>query len=215
MKRQGEFLKHLGVALVAVSLGSVTAAAQERPAPDATASAQHESGGKAGGDGIKVHGHWTIDVRNPDGTLASHNEFENALRGDFGAPALARLLTRDHRLSSWQIQLNSGGNDGPCSEQGQPARCHIYEPGTLIQAPSAEFPTLALRTIQSQPGGPFDLVEVTGNVTVTFAQPIYLVMTAMLFGSEVMPFSERSLAPTGIQVAVGQTIYVKVTFSFS
>jgi len=26
-----------------------------------------------------VHGHWTIDVREPDGTLVSHNEFENAL----------------------------------------------------------------------------------------------------------------------------------------
>lgn len=29
--------------------------------------------------GIRVHGHWTIDVLNHDGTLAKHVEFENAL----------------------------------------------------------------------------------------------------------------------------------------
>ena len=29
--------------------------------------------------GIKVHGHWTIEVRNPDGSVATHREFENSL----------------------------------------------------------------------------------------------------------------------------------------
>src|SRR5713226_6208411 len=41
------------------------------------ASAASESGGQK--EGIKVHGHWTIDVRNPDGTLVTHREFENSL----------------------------------------------------------------------------------------------------------------------------------------
>ena len=30
-------------------------------------------------EGIKVHGHWTIEVRNPDGKVVTHTEFENAL----------------------------------------------------------------------------------------------------------------------------------------
>ena len=29
--------------------------------------------------GIKVYVHWTIEVRDPDGKLAAHREFENAL----------------------------------------------------------------------------------------------------------------------------------------
>jgi len=34
---------------------------------------------KPGVEGIKVHGHWIIDVRNPDGSLAQHRDFENSL----------------------------------------------------------------------------------------------------------------------------------------
>jgi hypothetical protein len=40
---------------------------------------------KSGGNGIKVHGHWVIDVRNPDGTLAEHRDFENSLTTGGGA----------------------------------------------------------------------------------------------------------------------------------
>jgi hypothetical protein len=29
-------------------------------------------------EGIKVHGHWVIEVRNPDGKVATRREFENA-----------------------------------------------------------------------------------------------------------------------------------------
>ena len=29
--------------------------------------------------GIQIHGHWVIDVRNPDGKLVEHREFENSL----------------------------------------------------------------------------------------------------------------------------------------
>ena len=28
---------------------------------------------------VKMHGHWVIDVRNPDGTLAQHRKFENSI----------------------------------------------------------------------------------------------------------------------------------------
>jgi hypothetical protein len=33
-------------------------------------------------EGIKVHRRWTIDVRQPDGKLVSHHEFDNALTED-------------------------------------------------------------------------------------------------------------------------------------
>jgi hypothetical protein len=49
-------------------------------------------------DGIKVHGHWTIEVRNPDGTLAKHSEFENSLATP---SAFGPGETRIHFPSCW------------------------------------------------------------------------------------------------------------------
>ena len=43
-------------------------------------------------DGIKLHGHWTIDVKNPDGTQVQHHEFENQLQYD-GTQFLTALLS--------------------------------------------------------------------------------------------------------------------------
>ena len=30
-------------------------------------------------EGLQVHGHWRVVVRNPDGSIASRHEFNNAL----------------------------------------------------------------------------------------------------------------------------------------
>ena len=43
-------------------------------------------------EGIKVHGDWTLTVRNPDGTIAAVHEFKNALSLCRGGRRLARLL---------------------------------------------------------------------------------------------------------------------------
>lgn len=37
-------------------------------------------------EGITVHGHWVIDVRNPDGKLVNHVEFENSIDPGFNLP---------------------------------------------------------------------------------------------------------------------------------
>jgi hypothetical protein len=73
------------------------------------------SGGPS--EGIKVHGHWTIDVRNPDGTLASHNDFENSLLPTGGA-ALSSSLARTGVIGSWKVTLltTSAGVLGALSE---------------------------------------------------------------------------------------------------
>jgi hypothetical protein len=34
---------------------------------------------KPGGEGVKIHGHWVIDLKSPDGKLVDHREFENSL----------------------------------------------------------------------------------------------------------------------------------------
>jgi hypothetical protein len=69
---------------------------------DMEANEAKPSGGP--GEGIKVHGHWTIDVRNPDGTLASHYDFENSLLSTGGA-ALSSSLARTGVIGSWKVVL--------------------------------------------------------------------------------------------------------------
>ena len=56
-------------------------------------------------EGITVHGHWTIDVSNPDGSLAEHREFENALVSGSGSPTLVDILARQNSVGGWEISL--------------------------------------------------------------------------------------------------------------
>src|ERR1035438_8313432 len=73
-----------------------------------------EARGKS--EGIKVHGHWVIEIRNPDGSLASRHEFENALvTGIGGGPtALVSLLVPGPGSfsSMWDIELGMNNANG-------------------------------------------------------------------------------------------------------
>ena len=55
------------------------AAAANSTAQPAGKKSEAEAPGKSLDGTIKVHGHWVINVRNPDGTLADHRDFENSL----------------------------------------------------------------------------------------------------------------------------------------
>ena len=68
------------------------------------------AGGTPSQEGITIHGRWTIEVRNPDGSVASRHEFNNALvAGDWGGgAALAGLLGRRYRaVGMWTISLDT------------------------------------------------------------------------------------------------------------
>jgi hypothetical protein len=85
--------------------------------------------------GIKVHGHWTIDVLDRDGTLAKHVEFENGLTL-IGAEALPAILGRTMTPGAWAIGLGYSGatgtpGPGPCSETG-PDTFGLFTPNTSI-----------------------------------------------------------------------------------
>jgi len=145
-------LRVVGLSLVAVLvLGVATlssAQAQSASAPSAPASAKaatvqtvsgpavptREPRGKGLNTGIKVHGHWTIEVRNPNGRLASHTEFENALQHD-GQQALAAILW-GYTPGDWAIVLDAASGDTqlPCAGQvtGGQAPCIIGESGDVF-----------------------------------------------------------------------------------
>lgn len=67
-----------------------TQAATPKPAAEPAAPAKAGETAKPGNDGIKIHGHWVLEVKNPDGKLVERREFDNSLvtgaPGPGGAP---------------------------------------------------------------------------------------------------------------------------------
>jgi hypothetical protein len=82
--------------------------------------------------GVKVHGHWKIDIKNPDGTIVQHREFENSL-ADQGA-LLANLLagkstSGEAAIIVYLISQSTYNNYGPCGD-GLPGQ--IYNNGVNL-----------------------------------------------------------------------------------
>ena len=153
--------------------------------------AQLEDGGTA--EGITVHGHWTIDISDPDGTLVKHLEFENALQSA-GAAWLAGLLAGSAPRDRWTVGLLSTGGADVCGPGGSPAPCSITELSTDL-------------TVEVVSG---DVLKLSGSVNATNAGDVDLVSTfqdgcSCTFTSALTPFS---------LVSLGQQVQVSVEISF-
>jgi hypothetical protein len=112
--------------------------------------------------GIKVHGHWVIDVKNPDGTLATHREFENSLTGaNQGQLLLGGLLSGYYVAGDYAIQLGSSicAGTGKCSIIAS----QTGEPGSYLCTQGECFATLKYT---------YNLAPTTGNTI-----DAYMVMT--------------------------------------
>ena len=119
-------------------------------------------------EGITVHGHWTIEVRNPDGKLVSHTEFENALAPSGGAALLAGLLAGTVTPGSWEVYLaddSSGDNPLVIAEANSAAAavCSKSLGGSIYQAC---YDTLSVTGSQLGSGGA-GILALSGD-TVTF-----------------------------------------------
>jgi len=104
-----------------------------------TAVAEEHRSGRGTHEGIKVHGHWTIEVRNPDGTRVSRVEFENALTTG-GATSLTGLLLGSEVQGGFIIFLstNTPTTTGPCSPgSGGSTVCVLF--ASLINPTPATF----------------------------------------------------------------------------
>lgn len=75
------------------------------------------------GEGIQMRGWWTIEIRNRDGSVATHVEFENSLQLN-GPAILAGLLSGNLVAGSWGI--DAYGSPSPCSTSGS---CFIVQGG--------------------------------------------------------------------------------------
>jgi hypothetical protein len=110
-------LAGMGTTLQAADKHAPAQAPQAAPAAKSAQNRQNPSPAKTasrGGisTGIKVHGHWVIDVKNPDGTVVQHRDFENSLATN---NSLAFLLSGQAVAGGWEVDLaDSSGVSSPC-----------------------------------------------------------------------------------------------------
>jgi hypothetical protein len=162
---------------------------------------------------ISVHGHWTIDVLRPDGTLVERRDFHNALKPT-GAMVLADILAG--RLSPGRFSVVLAG--GLCYGD---VDCRIAEsvPGAAVDPGS--FSTLHL-TLDAT----WTALTLSGTATTSRAGSIPAVTTRLGYcGKDVVPgdcegflgvvaFTEALVLPP-LSVVAGQIVRVTVTLTFS
>jgi hypothetical protein len=177
---------------------------------------ENEPSGVPGG-GIKVHGHWTIDLRNPDGTLATHREFENSL-APLGPSVLASNLAHQTVTGTWNIQLQGSVCSG--------AYCTIYEDLDINAIGPNVFKGL---TVSAPTSGPYNyalvlsgsfIAPTSGTVGavatyVNTCTPFYA-PSSCTYGSFItVADSSFTFTFENIPVIGGQLVDVNVVISFS
>jgi hypothetical protein len=192
----------------------------EEPENEAQPNRAKPAGGT--GEGIKVHGHWIIDVRNPDGTLATHREFENSLQPS-GAVALSSSLGRTSVTGLWQVAFLGPSSPGICNSG---PNCTIVESAEIVAATDSRNLTVSL-PIAPNSG---ELI-LYGSVTAVRSGTVQLVETLLdVCAVGVAPtacnytnLSNPAQGPaaitlaSGLNIAItgGQLVQVTVVLSFS
>jgi len=154
---------------------------------------------RGSGEGIKVHGHWTIDVRNPDGALASHRDFENSLQPS-GAAALVGSLSRTSVTGLWMVVLGGLSAPGPCNST---TTCYVLEPNETISGDSYNL------TVSAPTSGPNrGKIVLAGSVTVSGSATIAVVETMM----DVCAMGVNATACTATQAGYITTLFTSFGF---
>lgn len=167
-------------------------------------------------EGIKVHGDWTLTVRNPDGTVAAVHEFKNALVTALGADRrLASMLGGDLVPGQWVVGFGVTPSDG-CGGNGG---CYITE----MPLPTSHSTNLT-KTIPTG-GLDFGKLVLRGSVRMVKAASISIVFTQLTTcagttapntcaAANYVEFTRKSLDAL-VPVAADQLVEVKVVISFS
>ncbi len=226
--------------------GVATASASHDPAALESANwAKMVAGSKGNGthEGLKMHGHWVIDIKNPDGTLAEHRDFENALQAG-GQGFLIGLMSGYLIPGDYMIVMGPSSGNGACVATYQ--WCGIVR--SLSTYPGLGYCGVYLcatgltytYNFGTGFGGPFSMVlagSITANQAGTIGSVYSLISTCANIGFGATnpnsietsspatcvtqtapepwygPLSQTSIAP--ISVANGQIIQVTVTITFS
>lgn len=191
----------------------------------AAARAQAQAPSGPGADSIGVHGRWTIEVQESDGTPVARHEFNNALAS---ARSLLLALSRQNTPGYWVVYIDDFyGGASPC---GASTPCALQEPGDgSVFSGTAKHVVLNV----SLGGSPVaDKVVLQGTFTATAAGQISEVetqlsncpnTTAPATGCSASGniltthrMASSGAPPVGpIPVTAGQIIQVRVEISFS
>lgn len=174
--------------------------------------------------GIKVHGDWTIVIRNEDGSVASRHEFKNALVPSLGGQLLLRVLRHDSSVGEWVISIQ--GTPGPCDRTVAapgPGNCIFTQ---LSKTDTNQFPNLTLAIPQSGPDA--GKLVLTGSAkaarvsqftaVTTFIEECPASVAPANFCTGNFPqltFTFQAIGSQNITVVANQTIDVTVVISFS
>jgi hypothetical protein len=128
-------------------------------------------------EGITVHGHWVIEVRNPDGTLVTHRDFENSLTST-GAQNLPLLLSGFEVSGGWYIELTDPNNTttgSPC--EGAPSlgssagACYLTQATSTYDVaggnPLCTNSSPCSANLSASVGNPITGLVLTGSITAT------------------------------------------------
>lgn len=178
-------------------------------------------------EGIQVHGDWTIDVYNPDGSLDEHREFANAFQGE---TSLTSWLSHQRTVGPWRIDLYSADSTvWPClNDAGEKRPCTIFEQFDPPQTDTSSVNyTLSVTTLDSDSNGSDEAIVLGGSITASSAGEITIVQTSAALCSiaDLWPtcteaeaitdtFTQKVL-DTAIPVSEGQLIEVEVVISFT
>jgi hypothetical protein len=223
----------------ALIVASGAAVAQERstgPETIASEAAVKKEQSPAGPkESVKVHGHWTITVRNPDGTISSQHEFENALINQ-GAIGLAQLLAHQADTPGWAVFLTFSGinpaqrilvMNTPSATQNNPVILPLLN--VSVPASGANAGTLVLSgsvpgtTGQTSSGQPISLGGQLTDVSTVLKASVGAGVLWGFNGGNAVPFSDRDLTkavppdtnpPPPVNLQTGQSLDVMVVFSF-
>ncbi len=237
MKRHYIWLGVLVVAILLLSMalpGCTRAPSNPSSAPNSVTSpdsvaapAPAPASNNAPQEGIKVHGHWTIEVRNPDGTLAEHREFENALYSWSGNNFLTSVLGRVVSVGGWEVCLAaSNATDNAFADSGSnPAAGYIEESSYAGSAPNY-FKNLTV-SLTAGTGSLYQFWYLTlsgtataqrnGKIGVVYTSNTYLGPTsppASSYSGNKLTITQSVLSDV-VNVSAGQQIAVTVVISFS
>ena len=177
-------------------------------------------------EGIQVHSHWTIEVREPDGTLVDRQEVDNHLVED-GQFLLSGVLSREYTLGSWMVSMGSAvGYEVFEDEAGNPTQYGFILENTCTEQPAARnvFKTLnvmrfgytVLMTGEAQAttehGGVIMGISTSGFLCTPDVASVNC--TTCAAGTQI-DFTALDLSASPIGVSPGQLVTVAVTVSFS
>jgi hypothetical protein len=218
--------------------GVFTSATPPASQPASQLAASGAAGGGSVNQGFKVHGRWIIDIKKPDGTLAQHHEFENALQAG-GAAYLIGLMAGYAVNSDAEIFVQANGGASPCtatypgcaivrsltSNPGSTTCANYFCAATLTTTTHQDYSILANNSIVysgsvvAQQAGTIGAVSTytstcpTAPIQTTLATVTPAACTAQTGSYGINSLTGATVST--ISVAAGQIIQVTVTISFS